>query len=129
MDRRLFWSGPDCRFCVVPATPARADSLHTAVTEIIVGIVVVSAAIAVTATVLIIHYKPKKIAITGCVNSGPQGMSITDEKDNRNYTISGSASGLKTGERMALDGRAKKTGHTMIFEPHRVIKDFGPCQP
>jgi len=100
----------------------------TAGKEIVIGIVVV-AAVAVVVTVLIVHHKSKNRAITGCVNSGANGMSVTDEKDKRNYRLSGSTQGIKPGDRMTLQGKRKDHGKTLVFEASKVTRDFGACQP
>src|SRR5271169_184440 len=66
MTSRYLWRGfLTVALCLVLAAPARADSLKTAGDEILIGIVVVAAAV-VVGTVLIIHYS-KKRTITGCV--------------------------------------------------------------
>src|ERR1700691_4029876 len=57
--------------------------------EVAIGIVVASVAVGVLVTVLMLHYKSGKRAITGCVNAGASGTSVTDEKDKRNYALSG----------------------------------------
>jgi hypothetical protein len=112
------------------ATPARANQLQTNADEIVVGIVVVSAAIAVVVTVLVLHHhKPKNRAITGCVDSGANGMSVTNEKDKRNYALSGNTVGVKQGDRMTLEGKANGPGSTLAFEVQKVTRDFGACQP
>jgi hypothetical protein len=98
--------------------------------EIVIGIVVVAVAVGVLVTVLIVHYKSKKrTAITGCVHSGANGMSVTDEKDKRDYALSGDTAGVKPGDRMTLEGKVKHTGKTLVFESQRIIRDFGACQP
>ncbi len=86
------------------AAPARANtSLKTAATEIVIGIVAVAAAATVLVVVLI--HKSKKTAITGCVSSGENGMTITDEKDRQIYALSGNTTGIKPGDRMKLKRR------------------------
>ncbi len=72
---------------VAVIAPARGETLGTAETQIITGIVVVSAAIGVVVTVLILHHKHKEAAITGCVVSGANGMSVTDEKDKQRCPV------------------------------------------
>jgi hypothetical protein len=114
--------------CLTLATPSRAESLTTARNQLIAGIVVVGAAMAVFA-ILVIHHKHKPTAITGCVRPGANGMSLTDEKDKRTYALSGNPVGLKPGDRMTLVGRPKKSGEAPVFEAQRVVKDFGACQP
>src|ERR1019366_2170561 len=93
---------------VALAAPARAESLDTAGKQIIAGIVVVSVAVGVLVTVLILHYKHKKSTITGCVTSGANGMSVADEKDKRIYALSGDPVGIKPGDRMTLEGKRKQ---------------------
>jgi hypothetical protein len=110
------------------AVPARAETLETAGRQIEVGIVVVSVAVGVLVTLLILHYKHKKSVITGCVTSGANGMTLTDEKDKRIYTLSGDPVGLKPGDRMTLEGKRKQSGPKPVFEARSVTKDFGACQ-
>jgi hypothetical protein len=97
--------------------------------EVAVGIVVAAVVVGVLVTVLILHYKSKKRAITGCVNSGANGLSVTDERDKQSYTLSGDTAGVKTGDRMTLKGKVKHTGKTLVFESPKMIRDFGACQP
>jgi len=132
MTQKFLWRGVlIAALSVALATPARADQLQTNVEEIVVGIVVVSAAIAVGVTLLILHqhHKPKSGTITGCVDSGANGMSVTNEKDNRNYALSGDTAGVKQGDRMTLEGKPKDKGKTLVFEVQKITRDFGACQP
>jgi len=76
------------------ATPARANTLDDDARNIIIGVVAVTAAIAVLVTVLIIRHNSPKSTITGCVQSGTNGMSLTDEKNGLNYTLAGSTLSL-----------------------------------
>ena len=113
------------------STPARADSLKTTGEHILIGIVAVAAAVAVVVTVVVIHYS-KKRAITGCVNSGANGMTVTDEKDKQIYALSGNTTSIKPGDRMKLQGRKVKPkgpDKTLVWEAKEVTKDFGVCQP
>jgi hypothetical protein len=112
------------------STPARADSLKTTGEHIVIGIVAVTAAVAVVVTVVAIHYS-KKRAITGCVNSGANGMTMADEKDKQIYTLSGNTTGIKPGDRMKLQGKKVKPkgpDKTLVWEAKEVTKDFGACQ-
>jgi len=95
--------------------------------EIVAGIVVAAVALVIVVALLVQHYKPQKI--TGCVNSGANGMRVTDEKDKRDYALSGSAAGVKLGDRMTLEGKRKHAGKALVFEAHKVARDFGACQP
>jgi hypothetical protein len=113
------------------AKPAKADSLSDAGRNIVIGIVAVTAALAVVVTVVVIHYS-KKRTITGCVQSGDKGMSVTDEKDQQLYMLSGNMMGVVSGNRMKLQGeriKPKGADKTFVWEEKNVIKDFGVCQP
>jgi hypothetical protein len=114
--------------CLALAKPARAN-FQTQGEEILAGIIVVTAAIAVLVTVLILHHKGHKSEITGCVSSGANGMTLTDEIDKRTYTLSGDTSAVKTGDRVTLEGKRKTKGDTFIFQAHKVNRDFGACRP
>jgi hypothetical protein len=91
--------------------------------------VIVSVAVGVLATVLILHYTHKKATITGCVTSAANGLVLTDEKDKRIYALSGDPVGLKAGDRMTLQGKRKQSGQMLVFEAQSLVKDYGPCQP
>ena|ERR1017187_3316097 len=130
MTQRRFWSGVLIAVLTLSvAQPAQAaQSINTQADEIVIGIVVVAAAIGVVATVLILHYS-KRATITGCVKSETNGMSVTNEKDQRNYALSGSMIGIRPGERVTLKGKRKDAGKTFVFEAQKVTRDFGACQP
>jgi hypothetical protein len=100
---------------------------HGVVVAIAVGIVVAAVAVVAVVAVLVMHHKRQRI--TGCIHSGANGMSVTDEKDNRIYVLSGSPAGVKPGYRVTLEGKRKDTGKTLVFEAHKVTMDFGACQP
>jgi negative regulator of sigma E activity len=97
----------------------------------IVGAVAAAAAVVVVAVFLTVHYS-KKRTITGCVNSGPNGTTVTDEKDNQIYALSSNTAGIKPGDRMKLHGkRVKSKGpdKKLVWETKSVAKDYGVCQP
>ncbi len=106
------------------AAPAQAYPSGAAVYT---GIVVVCVGIAVIVTVLVLHHPGKQSVITGCITSGANGLSLTDEKDHRAYALSGDTIGVKPGDRAALKGR--RNGKTAVFTVRSVARDFGPCTP
>jgi len=94
---------------------------------VIVGVVAGVAVVAIVA----IHYS-KKRTVTGCVNSGANGMTVTDEKDKQIYALSGDTTNIKPGNRMRLQGKKAKSNSpdkTLVWEARKVTKDFGVCQP
>jgi hypothetical protein len=105
--------------------PARAETFQTAGDQVIAGVVVVSVGLGLLVTFLILHHKHRTTAITGCVKSGANGMSMTDEKDQRRYSVSGDPVGIKPGNRMTLEGKRKQS----VFQAQAVTKDYGVCQP
>jgi hypothetical protein len=111
------------------ATPTRANSLSDGPRDVVIAIVAVTAGIVVLATFLILRHRSPKSTITGCVKAEANGMSVTDEKDGLNYTLSGSNPGVKPGDRVRLKGKRKDIGTTVGFEARRVERDFGACQP
>ena len=112
------------------ARPARAETLETAGRQIVAGIVVVSAAIAVGITLIILHQKHKTSSITGCVTSGAGDVTVTDDKDKRTYLLLGNPVGVKLGDRMTFEGKRRtESGKKFVFEARSVTKDFGACQP
>jgi len=113
------------------ATPATANNLDNAGRNIVIGIVAVTAAVAVVLTVVIMHESKKDKTITGCVKSGPSGMTIADEKDQQIYALTGNTVGITPGDRMSLMGkRAKPKGdQPRVWVATSLTRDFGVCQP
>jgi hypothetical protein len=92
----------------------------------------VGVAVVVVVTVVIIHKSSGKRTITGCVSTGENGMSLTDDKDKRLYALSGDTAGIKPGDRMTLQVKKiklKDPGKTMVWETRKIKKDLGVCQP
>ncbi len=132
MTRKSLWRGVlIVVLSLALAAPARANtSLKTAATEIVIGIV--AAAAAATVLVVVLIHKSKKTAITGCTNSGENGMTITDEKDRQIYALSGNTTDIKPGTRLKLQGKKVKSNgadKTLVWEAKAVTKDFGVCHP
>jgi len=115
------------------AIPARAsnDPFGDQIRGAIIGIVAVSVALVVI-TVVIVHESRKKRTVTGCVASGANGMSMTDEKDKRIYALTGNTADIKTGDRFTLHGKKvnpKGASAPLAWEVSKETKDLGVCQP
>jgi anti-sigma-K factor RskA len=116
--------------CVALSTAAAADQLKkTADTALALAIVAVAAVVIVV--VVVIHDSNQKRTITGCINTAQNGMTVTDEKDKRVYTLSGDTTGVKPGERMTLHLKKIKAkgSDALTWETKKVTKDFGVCLP
>lgn len=114
---------------IVLAEPAEATGYPSggAIVAAIVGVV----ATVVIVAVVVIHKSSEKPTITGCVNSGENGLSMTDDKDKRLYALSGNTSGVEPGDRMTLQGKKIKpnAGKALGWETKHVAKNLGVCQP
>lgn len=101
-------------------------------TGAIVGVIVGFAAAVAIVTVVVVHEASKKRTITGCVNSGQNGLNVTDEKDGQSYALSGNTTDIKPGDRMTLHGKKikpKDASKALVWETKSTSKDFGVCQP
>jgi hypothetical protein len=125
--------------CFVLCMPTRAQAQLGAVNGPIggittgeaVGAIVAAAAVVVVVVVVAVHYS-KKRTITGCVNTGANGMTIADEKDHQIYMLSSNTEGIKPGDRVKLHGkRVKSKGpdKKLLWETKNVARDYGLCQP
>ena len=99
----------------------------------VVGVVVGVAAAVTVVTVLVIHHERsahEARTITGCVNSTPAGMSMTDDRDKRAYTLSGATASLKPRERYTLQGKKinPSSGKPLMWD---ITSDtsLGACKP
>jgi hypothetical protein len=137
MTSRRLWRGVLMVILgVALATPAVAQigkisgPIGPSAGPIIAGIVGAAAAVVIV-TVVVIHQSTKKRAITGCVVSGDNGMSVENEKDKRSYALSGNTIGIKPGDRMTLQGKniGPNGGSLQTWEVRKIIKDLGVCQP
>ncbi len=132
MDRKVLAAVLTSALTLALCVPVQAQSSGKIVSNgtiagVIVGVVAGVAVIAIVA----VHYS-KKRSITGCVRSGANGMTVTDEKDRQSYTLSGDTANIKPGDRMRLQGKKAKTkgsDNTLVWEARKVSKDFGVCQP
>jgi hypothetical protein len=95
----------------------------------IAGVIVAVVAGVVVVAVVAIHYS-KKRTITGCVNSGANGLTISDEQEKRTYILSGDTTSIKPGDRMKLQGKKVKSsgsGQPPEWETKHLIEDLGIC--
>jgi hypothetical protein len=94
-----------------------------------VALIAGAAAVVTVIAVVTIYEVTKKRAVTGCVNTSQNGMTVTDEKDKRTYALSGNTADIKPGDRMTLQGkRIKPTGNNpLTWETKKIAKDLGAC--
>ena len=97
----------------------------------IIAAIIATGAGLVVATVVVVHYS-KKRAITGCVISSADRITLTDEKDQQIYLLSGDTTAIKPGDRMKLRGKKvkpKAPDKTPVWQAETVTKDYGACPP
>jgi hypothetical protein len=113
--------------CTNLAVSAEATDTLKQNADNFLAVAITGTAAAVFIVVLVVHESVKKHTITGCVNSGESGTSVTDEKDKHVYVLSGDTSNVKPGERMTLQGKKIKPndGKPLIWETKKITKDFG----
>ena len=121
---------------LVLCMPARAQTtsgkpIGGVTTGEVVGVIVGVAAAVAVVTVVVIHESSKKRTITGCVDSAQRGMTLTDERDKRSYSLSGDTTGIRPGDRVTLQGKKIRPNgsNPLTWETKKVTKDFGVCQP
>jgi hypothetical protein len=129
VNQTCLWRGVlICFLSMALAKPARASGYPSG-GVIVAGAAAVVAAVVVVA-VVIVHKKSRKKTITGCVNSGANGLSLVDERDKRTYTLSGNTVDIKPGDRVTLQGKEAKPkdkNGILNWETSKKAKDLGAC--
>jgi len=132
VTQKFLWRGVlIVALCMILAIPTQADQLSDDARNAVIGIVAVSVALVVI-IVVVVHESKKKRTVTGCVTSGANRMSVTDEKDKRIYALSGNTADIKPGDRVTLQGKKstpKGANAPLAWEVNKETKDFGACQP
>ena len=111
------------------ATNTQADTLkHDADVALVAAIAVVAALVVVT--VILVRYSLNNRSITGCVVSGEDGLTMTNEKDKKVYVLAGNTSAVKAGDRVTLQGKKlNPTSTTKLTWNTRTVRDLGACHP
>ena len=80
------------------------------------------------ATSLVLYLTLHKPSISGCIQSANRRTSLTDEKDNRTYSLIPGRTDLKVGERVRLKGKKiKEKDGSFKFRVKKVHRDYGSC--
>jgi hypothetical protein len=92
-----------------------------------IGIGVGAAAAGAGALFLVLHHHG---AVTGCVRQSEDGLRLVDEKKNKSYALETGSVAVKPGDLVQLQGKKSSgNGGAQMFEPTKVIKNFGSCGP
>jgi hypothetical protein len=117
--------------CLLPvSTPAKADSLKTVGDEIVIGIVAVAGAITV-GVIFAIHYHNMEF-VWGCVASGPDGLALQNEGDQKTFQLLGKTADVKPGDRVRVKGKrvkaTKGSNSNPTFQVEKLANDYGVCK-
>jgi hypothetical protein len=61
-----------------------------------------------------VYFLLRSPSITGCVASGPPGLSLQNEGDQQTYMLGGDVAGIKAGGRVRISGKKKKKAASSI---------------
>lgn len=134
MTQKTLWRGAlVVLLCVALAMPLDAQQnigpSFGGLEAAAIAAVVLVAGVIIIVIVVVTHGKK---TITGCVNPGDNGMSVTDEKDKQIYKLSGNTADIKSGHRVTLKGKKMKSkdkAKPLTWQVDKLTKDFGLCHP
>jgi hypothetical protein len=67
-------------------------------------------------------------SMVGCVEKSADGIRLVSEKNKKTYTLDAGNLDLRTGDRVRLKGKKKKTSSGMTeFSARKLVKDYGSC--
>jgi hypothetical protein len=90
-----------------------------------IGIGVGAAAGGAVVLYLIIH---QGSSVTGCVQSGNDGLSLVSDKDKKSYRLLPGGADVQPGEKVELRGKKSQAGTTgQSFQPKKLVKNLGAC--
>jgi hypothetical protein len=89
-----------------------------------IGIGVGAAAAGAGVLYLALHHGT---SVTGCVQSGDDGLTLVDDKK-KSYRLLPGGAALLPGERVEIRGKKSQAGATVqTFQPKKLVKNFGSC--
>lgn len=118
-----------CAMLLTAATrPARANSIPTSsdVAWIGVAVAAIGAGIGIAIYVAVHHNH----TLTGCASSAANGLQLQNEGDRQTYALIGEVSGIKSGDRIRVNGKKEKAnaGVSRQFLVEKLGKDYGACR-
>ena len=90
-----------------------------------IGIGVAAAAAGGVGLFLVLHHGS---SVTGCVQSGDDGLRLADEKNKKTYSLLPGGADLKPGEQVELRGKKSNgAGRGQSFQATKLVKNLGEC--
>jgi hypothetical protein len=117
--------------CLLPLScPAKAETLKTAADQIVIGIVAVAGAITVGVIFAIHHHNME--FVRGCAASGPDGLALQNEGDQKTFQLLGKTADVKPGDRVRVKGKrvksTKGSNSNPTFQVEKLANDYGVCK-
>lgn len=108
--------------------PAKADIGISQGQVIGIGVAIAAIGAAIGVGVYFLVRKPP--SVTGCVSSGPNGLTLRNESDQQTFSLIGDTAAIKPGDRIRVSGKKKKTETSgkRDFLVEKQGKDYGPCR-
>ena len=130
MTRRRLLTATAIVLCLTLAVPIFAQSGTSPLAGVpskgqVTGIILGIAAVAAVLGYVVYRSTHRHDSIAGCLVSGSNGLTLTDEKGKRSVPLIGSTTDLKPGEHVALQGKK----HQNDFEVQKLTKNLGQCTP
>jgi|HubBroStandDraft_5_1064220.scaffolds.fasta_scaffold206688_1 hypothetical protein len=98
----------------------------------VVGIAAAIGAVIVVGTVVLVKVHNSHHTIRGCVISGPDGLEVRNESDQKTYALTGAQTSVKVGDIVKINGTKEKTRKDSAgnedFVVTKMSKDYGPCK-
>lgn len=119
-----------CALLLTAATKsAKANNLPTSTDVAWIGVAIgaIGAGIGIAIYVAVHH---SKHTLTGCASSAASGLQLQNEGDQQTYALIGEVSGIKSGDRIRVNGKKEKAnaGAPRQFLVEKLGKDFGACR-
>lgn len=116
--------------CALVTASAATANAQIGVTKsqarwIVVGIAAIGAGIGLGIYFAIHHGH----SIKGCAASGPDGLQLQNQGDQKTYALVGETASIKPGERVRVSGKKAKTasGGSPQFIVEKFNRDYGSC--
>jgi hypothetical protein len=99
---------------------------HGQIAGAVAGIAAGGALVGVLAYVAVKHSH----TVTGCTQSGQNGLLLTSDSDKKTYLLVGEVTGIKGGERVRVSGKKgkEKSADPPELLVEKVTRDLGPCE-
>jgi hypothetical protein len=118
--------------CLMPVkTPAQTGGpvLSNGDAALVVGVIAgAGAAIGIGVYYAINHSR----SIKGCVATGPNGLELLNEGDQKTFILQGITADVKSGDRVSVKGKKAKNVKGSSGKPtflvEKLKKDFGACK-